>query len=311
LRAAVGRQVSARVAVVLNPAAGGGRGARAEAAVRRAFAAVGVRDVRVTAAAGGEADAARRAVDGGADTVVALGGDGTWSNVANALLASGADVRLALAAAGTGNDFAKTVGAPAADYAATARLAADGPDARVDVGLIEGRYFLNAAGFGFDVAVIEAVARSRRLGGRLAYAAAAASQLFGYAGLPVALACDGEDRGRARRLMLVLANGRHFGGAFRIAPAASLTDGRLDAVVIGEASPARRLRLFAAAALGGRHVGAPEVTVERGAAFVLRFPAPPAYEADGEYRRAPSAAVEVRCVPGALRVVTPLAGALA
>ena len=43
------------------------------------------------------------------------GGDGTWGNVANAIVAAGADVRLALIAAGTGNDFAKTMERPATD----------------------------------------------------------------------------------------------------------------------------------------------------------------------------------------------------
>jgi diacylglycerol kinase (ATP) len=125
--AGAGAPDGSRVAVVLNPASGKGRGARAEPALRAAFAAAGVRDVRVTSAAGDEQRVARRAIDDGATTLVAAGGDGTWGNVANAILASGADVRLALVATGTGNDFAKTVGAPAADYAATARLAVGGP----------------------------------------------------------------------------------------------------------------------------------------------------------------------------------------
>lgn len=308
-----------RVAVILNPAAGKGRGAKAEAAVRRAFAAVGVADVRRTTAAGGEALAARQAIDDGADTLVAVGGDGTWGNVANAILASGADVRLALCAAGTGNDFAKTVGAPAADYAATARLAADGPDARVDVGRIEDKHFLNVAGFGFDIAVIEDVARSRLLTGPLAYPVSALRQLFGYGGLPiaVAVAVAGTGDGAApngagaprRHLMLIVANGRHFGGAFRIAPGASLVDGRLDAVAIGDAPALRRVPLFVAAARG-THAEHPEVRVEQAPAFTLAFDAPPAYETDGEYNRARSATLEVRCVPRALRVVTPLAAEL-
>jgi diacylglycerol kinase (ATP) len=305
--------MSARVAVILNPAAGKGRGARAEPAVRAAFAAVGVTDVRRTTAAGDEQRAARAAIDAGADTLVAVGGDGTWGNVARAILAAGADVRLAFAAAGTGNDFAKTVGAPAADYAATARLAVDGPDARIDVGRIEDKHFLNVAGFGFDIAVIEDVAGSRWLSGQLAYPVSALRQLFGYGGLPIEVARDGAPgaaSGRAaQHLMLIVANGRHFGGAFRIAPGASLTDGRLDAVAIRNASSLRRVRLFAAATRG-THVTAAEVGVEQAAGFTLTFDAPPAYETDGEYNRARSATLEVRCVPRALRVVTPLAAEL-
>ena len=115
-----------RVCVIVNPAAGRGRGARTLPAVREAFAAVGVGDVRTTEAREDERAVARRAIDEGFTTLVAVGGDGTWGNVANAIIDSGADVRLALIAAGTGNDFAKTVGAPMNDIALTARLAVEG-----------------------------------------------------------------------------------------------------------------------------------------------------------------------------------------
>lgn len=313
-----------KVVVILNPAAGKGRGAKAEPALRRAFAEVGVTDVRLTEAAGGEREAARRAIADGATTLVAVGGDGTWGNVANAVIASGADVRLALAAAGTGNDFAKTLGTPAADYAATARLAAGGPDARIDVGRIEDKHFLNVAGFGFDIAVIEDVARSRWLSGQLAYPVSALRQLVGYGGLPIAVSAGGGGTPHGasphgpppngtpprQHLMLIVANGRHFGGAFRIAPGASLVDGRLDAVGIGNAPALRRLPLFVAATRG-THTAHPDVRVEQAPAFTLAFPAPPAYETDGEYNRARSATLEVRCVPRALRVVTPRAAELA
>jgi diacylglycerol kinase family enzyme len=131
------------------------------------------------------------------------------------------------------------------------------------VGRIEGKHFLNAAGFGFDVAVIEDVARSRRLSGQLAYFGSALRQLFSYRGLPIAVAADGAPNSVAEpHLMLVVANGRHFGGTFRIAPAASLVDGRLDAVAIGPVSALRRVRLFAAAT-GGTHLGHAEVRVGR------------------------------------------------
>ncbi len=48
----------------------------------------------------------------------------------------------------------------------------------------------------------------------------------------------------------------------------------------------------------------PEVRSARADRVALRFAAPPPLEADGEYRLANSADVEVRCVPSALRVVT-------
>ena len=140
--------MAGRVCVIVNPAAGRGRGARTHPAVRDAFAAVGVTDVRTTEVREGERAVALRAIDEGFTTLVAVGGDGTWGNVANAILNSGADVRLALIAAGTGNDFAKTAGAPMRDIPLTAKLATtEGTDVRVDVGKREDQYFLNVAGF--------------------------------------------------------------------------------------------------------------------------------------------------------------------
>jgi diacylglycerol kinase (ATP) len=293
-----------RVCVIVNPAAGRGRGARTLPAIRAAFAAVGVTEIRESAAREGERAVATRAIADGFTTLVAAGGDGTWGNVANGILASGADVRLALIAAGTGNDFAKTVGAPMNDIALTARLAVDGPDTRVDVGKIEDQFFLNITGFGFDIAVLEDIPKIPVLRGDAVYIVSALRQIVGYGGVEIDVATSARARGTQRHLMLVIANAKNFGGAFKIAPDASLSDGKLDAIAIYDAPALKRLGLFAAA-VKGTHVSKPGVSVEQAAKFTLRFAAPPAYETDGEYRRAKSASLDVTCLPGALRVVRP------
>lgn len=295
--------MAGKVCVIVNPAAGRGRGARALPAVRAAFEAAGVTEIRTTEAREGERAVARRAIDEGFSTLVAVGGDGTWGNVANAILASGADVRLGLIAAGTGNDFAKTVGAPMNDLPLTARLAADGTSGvRVDVGKVEEHFFLNITGFGFDIAVLEDIPKIPVLRGDAVYIVSALRQIVGYGGVEIDVATHAAQRGSRRHLMLVIANAKNFGGAFKIAPGASLSDGKLDAIAIYDASAFRRLGLFAAA-VKGTHVTNPGVTVEQAAKFSLKFAAPPAYETDGEYRQAKSAELEVTCVPGALRVV--------
>jgi diacylglycerol kinase (ATP) len=272
--------------------------------VRRACASVGVTDIRTTSAKGDERTVALRAIEEGVETIVAVGGDGTWGNVANAILNSGADVRLALLAAGTGNDFAKTLGAPANDFDATARLVAQGSEKAVDVGRIEGRYFLNVTGFGFDIAVLEDIDTIRWLKGDAVYLYSALRQLFGYGGIDIDVASPVLTRGTVKHLMLIIANGKNFGGSFHIAPDASVTDGQLDAIAIAVAPPLRRMRLFGAATKG-THVAHPEVHTEQARCFTLSFPTPPAYETDGEYNRASSTRLEVCCVPRALRVVVP------
>ena len=288
------------VRVIINPASGRGRGARRLPALRVAFRAAGIPDIRLTAAAGDEERLARQALDAGCTTVIVVGGDGTWSKVASAL--AGSDCRLALVATGTGNDFAKTLGIPASDARAMARLALGGPDEWIDMGRVDGRPFLNIAGFGFDASVARAMMEVRWLRGDALYLYASARELFGYRGLEVGIMPD-DAEGFRNRLLLAICNGRRFGGSFVIAPNASVTDGQLDAIAVGDASPARRVALFAAATTGA-HLRMPEVSEHRAPLFTLRFRAPPIYQADGELCQAARAEVEVASVPRALRIVT-------
>jgi diacylglycerol kinase (ATP) len=295
--------MTAGVTVVLNPAAGRGRGAKAKAGVAAAFAAHGMRDLRESAGPGDEYAVARKAIEDGSTTLVAVGGDGTWSQVGSAILDSGRTCRLALISAGTGNDFARTLRVPAGDYDATARLVANGSETAVDVGRIEDHWFLNIAGFGFDIAVLDDIGKIPFLQGELLYKVSALRQIIGFKGVEIGISSPARRRESERHLMLIVANARYFGGAFHIAPKASLTDGVLDAIAIRDAAPLGRMRLFNAAP-SGRHVEHSEVEVEQAASFTLRFASPPAYETDGEYRRAKTAELEIRCVPRALRVVT-------
>jgi diacylglycerol kinase (ATP) len=298
-----------RITVIVNPASGRGRGLRLLPDIRKTFASVGVTDVRVTERPGDEKRLAALALHDGATTIVACGGDGTWSNAANAILSSGADCRLALLAAGTGNDFAKSVGAPARDIAATARLVAEGAETLVDVGQIEDRYFLNVTGFGFDIAVLDDLENIPLVTGDLLYLTAAIRQLFKFDGMSVDITTAAVARGPRAHLMLIVANGRNFGGMFQIAPDARINDGKLDAISILDASPFTRISMLAAAP-SGKHVRNPLVLSEQASSFRLQFAAPPAYETDGEYNQAKSATLEISCNPGALRVATSMSVAV-
>lgn len=263
----------------------------------------------ITAAAGDEARLTTEALGRGFRRIVAVGGDGTWSNVGNAIIRSGVDAALGLVPAGTGCDLAKSLGVPARDLAGCARIARDGHSRRIDAGRIEDRYFLNVAGFGFDIAVIEDSWKVRYLGGDLGedsvlYLYCALRQLHRFPGFPVSLAVDGEAPSRREMLMLVVANARIFGGGFKIAPEADLADGRLDVVSFANMPLLRRLSIMGRL-LRGTHAGAPEVASRRGRRLDLRFDAPPAYETDGEWHRAASADLTIEAVPGALRVLVP------
>ncbi|MEO8577290.1 MAG: diacylglycerol kinase family protein [Gemmatimonadales bacterium] len=294
--------MSERVCVIVNPAAGRGRGAKLIPAISTAFAGIDGSQTKTTSSKGDETAIARQAIADGFATIVAVGGDGTTANVANAILHSGADVRLAVMPGGTGNDFAKVFGTARADVHTVAQLCAEHSDTRVDVGRIEDIFFVNCCGFGFDVAVLEEIGRTPWLRGNSAYLYTALRQLFGFRGIDVAVKTENEVRPTRIHMLMVIANSPYFGGTFKIAPRASVTDGLLDAVAILDVPPARRVAMLAAATRG-THLRYPECIVERASAFEVKFATPPAYEADGELHRAQSSAVTVSSCPSALRVV--------
>lgn len=297
------QQVPEPTFVICNPAAGRGRGGRLLAPLLEA---IGDPDVghALTREPGHESELARQALERGFTRLVAIGGDGTWGNVANGILASGKPARLALVAGGTGCDFAKTVGAPARDLRASAALVRNGLARRVDVGRIEGRYFLNIAGFGYDVAVLEDSWKVRWLNGDLRYVYCALRQMRSYPGFRASLALDGAAAEVRDLLMLIVANARHFGGAFRIAPEADLADGRLDVVAFDNLGFWQRPGLMGRL-MRGTHTAGRGVRIDRAAGVSLAFDAPPAYETDGEWRRAREPVVTLESVPGALEVLVP------
>lgn len=288
--------------LIANPAAGRGRGARRLPAVRAALAAAGITDVRLTRGPGDERDLAARAAAEGIDTIVALGGDGTWGNVARGILEGGGDPRLVPIAAGTGNDFPHALGLPAADPRAMARIAAGRGSVRVDVGQVNGIPFLNVAGIGLEAEVLRAVRNFRGLSGTMVYVAAALPLLRTYRAVRASLRFGEEPAGPVGAWVAIVAsNGPRFGGGFRVAPGASVTDGMIDVISVRDAPPRRRLQLFLRARLG-THVGQPEVDRRPASRLRLEFDAPPLLDADGELHQVASTGMDLGVLPGALRV---------
>jgi diacylglycerol kinase (ATP) len=287
--------------LIVNPAAGRGRIRAALPSLLAAFGARRITATYETSAPGEEEELAERAIGAGAQTIVAVGGDGTCGRIANAILRSRAPCRLAVVPAGTGNDFAKTLGLNGYSPGQIADLVVRGVATRIDVGIADGYYFLNSCGFGFDASVLESSNHVRFLKGDAVYIYAALRQLFSYRGIPVAVTgASGVKRGPM--LMVTVSNGRFLGGAFKIAPHASVLDGKLDACFLGDSNVVERVRLFVGA-MRGTHLGMRSVSAASVQELALTFASAPSMEMDGELRRARSTTVELKCVPRALSVV--------
>ena len=291
--------------VIFNPAAGHGRAAALTADYASRLRPLGRIEQARTTRPGEEADLARRALDEGFSAILAVGGDGTWGKVAGAIVRSGRrDVALGLLPAGTGNDFAKSLGIRSANIDRAIRGIAEDRRRTIDIGRAGSRYFLNVAGFGFDIAVIDDAAGFPLLSGDLLYRFCALRQLFQFKGVQIDIADDRGAAGRRAHLMLTVSNGNYFGGSFHIAPQARLDDGRLDAVSIFDASPLTRAALFAKVSKG-THVAHERVSIRTASRFTIAFDAPVRYELDGDVYDLEGTSLEIEAVPHALSVFVP------
>jgi diacylglycerol kinase (ATP) len=287
--------------VIVNPVAGRGKTRHDLSAIRSAFTSVGVEDFRTTQASGDEEVLARNAIASGADKIIAVGGDGTCNRIASAILSAGKSCRLGVVPTGTGNDFAKTLGVAGRRPEEIAALVKRSEGRRMDVGRVDGRFLINSCGFGFDASVLAATKRVRVLTGDGVYIYSALRQLFTYRAMQVAVDSNSALDSRPL-LMLTVSNGRYLGGAFCIAPGASVVDGELDVGFFGDANLIGRVRIFAGA-FRGTHVKLPSVVTRRVHEITLLFPAPPMMELDGELRQASSATVKIECVSRGLNVI--------
>jgi diacylglycerol kinase (ATP) len=258
----------------------------------------------LTQGPGDEARLATEAIARGFRRIVAVGGDGTWSNVGNAILRTGVAAKLGLVRGGTGCDLAKTLGIPPRDVAGCCRIVLDGHAREIDVGRVEDRYFLNIVGFGYDVAVVEDSWSVGYLEGSLLYLYCALRQIHSYRGFAARCEADGGPFGPRELLMLIVANARIFGGGFQIAPHADPADGRLEAVAFGNMGLGGRLNALVRLLLG-RHLRHPKVEAISTSRLVCHFDSPPSYETDGEWNRARSSELVIEAVPRALSVLVP------
>lgn len=238
--------------VILNPAAGHGRGAqRWEARGDPSL------EVLRTKAPGHASELAREAA-GRYDVVLAAGGDGTLGEVVDGYLS--APVRRAALATwpiGSGCDLARHIKMKATREA-LAHVLSQAPR-RLDAGLVEykqgRRYFLNIAALGLagDVA-LRVQASGKPFGGTATYLLQSLAALLTARAKPMDFVVDGVKLPRAGCHLAVLANTSTFGGGMRVAPAASAEDGLLDLVTVGDLSRPQLLRRFPLIYTGG-HLG--------------------------------------------------------
>jgi diacylglycerol kinase (ATP) len=293
------------IALVVNPRAGKGRVGRELQRLVALVEAVGARArIMATDRPGHATDLAREAALDGADTVVAVGGDGTVNEVVNGLVADDAPAgkaSLGVVAAGSGCDFARTFALPKdVDHDLrgvvgetrpldVGKIVCAGPDGPIT------RYFVNVAEAGMGAATVERAIGYPRWMGRSRYVVAFWPALIAFRPVEMTVTTP-ENTYTATAHNVLVANARYVGGGMHISPASSPSDGILDAQV--NVGPKRQAVTLIPKFFRGTHLPDPRITQLSAAEFRIDAAEPVPVEADGELVGRTPATVTV--LPGLL-----------
>lgn len=297
--------------IIANPAAHSGKGESAALFATRFFSsfqsATRSCAIRLTE---GEGDARDMAADASSyNTVVALGGDGIIHEVANGLLSIPRDDRptLGVIPMGSGNDFARTIGMSRNDPGRSISELLRGVPRPLDVGRVNGTYFVQTLSFGLDAQIaLDTTARrandTMQSGSILFVTSGLRLILTGMRGWPYVATIDGRHV-EGVDVAFAVQNGKTYGGGFRICPSAVPDDGMLDlCFTVDKPSLPHSLALFGLIRIG-RHTRSRKLTMARVRHVEIEFPGTvqPPCQVDGEPLVAPRYVIDV--VPKALDVI--------
>lgn len=299
--------------VIVNPVAGSRSVGREWSRISRQLREAGLSfDYELTKHAGHAMEIARRSADDGYHCLIAVGGDGTVNEVANGILRStrSGNTILGIAGMGTAHAFALSLGI-GEDYANAFSLLTGQGRALIDVGVVQcwsqgqsiKRFFVNEASVGFSAEIVDAW---KYLPTRFGHSLNLALRtIAGYKSLTTH---------RNQRLSLrvgnevesicccavVVANGRYLADGMQIAPHASLDDGLLDVVIIGDVTKYELLKIRPTL-YNGSHIKHTKIREKKTTTITIESDEQLLVEADGDILGEGPASFWV--MPSALTVV--------
>ncbi len=244
-----------KIGYIINPVAGRKQAGKLAPLIKKATYDKGFEAaIYITGCPEDVVEKSEKAVREGCHLVVAVGGDGTISEVVNGIRQS--NVVMGVIPAGSGNDFARSLSIPM-DFKGALDCVFKGRTRRVDIGTVNGYFFSNVASVGFDAQVVMETENIKKyIRGPLAYPLGVIKALIRYK--PFDIELETEDRKIKKQAVLVaVANGMYYGGGMKIAPGAVLDDGLFDVCLVEDMSKLKIMRLFPLI-YSGRHLMRPE-----------------------------------------------------
>lgn len=288
---------------IVNPTSGGGFGKTilpqlAEQVSSRKLDA----EILVTEYHGHAAELSKDALDRGKTHIIAVGGDGTMNEVARPLIGN-PDIVTGLIPAGTGNDFSQVLGFPdrfeAGHWDILFRLAT----IQMDVGQVNGLYFLNGMGLGFDAQVAAEnyvdPGQVTKGGGKGKYLWHIIKTLLFYREKQVSIYYrDTMQVGDC--FINTISIGRRFAGSFFLTPRALANDGLLDVCMIKKLNLLQRFRILTLVPKG-KHIEDDKVDYYQLEQIRVDFGEKVPFHVDGELYF--DTTFEVKILPEALKII--------
>jgi diacylglycerol kinase (ATP) len=265
--------------VIVNPCAGRGRAQKEIPIIHEVMKASGEAfEIWETTCAGHAVELAKKAAKLGADVVVAVGGDGTVFEVVNGIVHT--DVILGIIPTGTGNDLARSLHIPK-DITLAAQQILSGTPKKIDLGLANGKYFINVASIGIDAEIAAWTKQTKKfLTGSSAYVVSMIKNIITYKPIHMKFTIDGQCF-EQETLLAAICNGRYYGGGVLIAPNAMLDDGLFEICIIERLTKWRTLLLFPTVFFG-KHIKFKEVKIYKGHEITVEFAGENKLNLDGD-----------------------------
>lgn len=206
-----------------------------------------------TEAKGDAIQAASEAVERGFDLIIAAGGDGTLNEVVNGMSGHVKRPALGVLPMGTSNDFARALGIPKR-WQDAVDLIVRGHSKTVDLGMADGKYFMNIAGGGFltDLSY-EVPSKLKTMIGQLAYYIKGFEKITRFRPTSLRISAEGVGEFDGEFMLFLIANTHTVAGFEKLAPQAKTDDGMFDVLIMKKCNLAEMIRL-ASMAVRGDHL---------------------------------------------------------
>ena len=237
------------------------------------------------------------------DIIVAAGGDGTVNLVVNALMRHKKEMPMGIIPAGTANDFAAYLKMPKEPKAA-AEAIMNGRVMRADLGLVNGRYFINVCGAGLLANVSQQVdVHFKDAMGKLAYYIKGLGQLPNFVPIPLRITTASSLLEDDFFFFTVL-NGSGAGGFDKLSATAKIDDGKLDFIGFKAMSVIDVAALFLKV-LAGDHLDDRRVMFLRAEEFLVEHIAVGQIDTDIDGETGPEMPLRISCQKEAIEIFVP------